>query len=107
MTVSSSREDIMDHVIAIITANSGKRDRYSEFKAQRAGGARRERCIEYGATVDTDARPFATVGPIPRRHRRSGRAVDHLRPWCFGTHEAYGARTKDLVATAPSTFANA
>ena len=45
----------MIHVIAIITANPGKRDEVlKNFKANVPAVHAEKGCIEYGATVDTD-----------------------------------------------------
>src|SRR5262249_57218027 len=60
----SQREEIMIHVIAIITAKPGKRDEIlKNFRANAPTVHAEKGCIEYGATVDTDGGPFTKFGP--------------------------------------------
>ena len=70
------RENIMIHVIAVITAKPGKRDEIlGHFRANVPAVQAEKGCIEYGATVDADgwARSRPSSVPTPSSWSRNGR----------------------------------
>ena len=90
------------HVIAIITAKSGKRAEVLElFQANVPAVHAEDGCIEYGATVDTEG-----VGPFQTQFGEDTFVVvekwetlDHLKAHAAAPHmKAYGEKTKDLLA---------
>ena len=90
------------HVIAIITAKSGKRAEVLElFQANVPAVHAEDGCIEYGATVDTEG-----VGPFQTQFGEDTFVVvekwetlDALKAHAAAPHmKAYGEKTKDLLA---------
>src|SRR3979411_2746984 len=90
----------MIHVIAIITAKSGKRDEIlKNFKANVPAVHAEKGCIEYGATVDTDGGPFAKFGADTFVVVEKWESMDHLKAHAASPHmQAYAAKTRDLLA---------
>lgn len=90
----------MIHVIAIITAQPGKRSEILQhFKGNVPAVHAEKGCIEYGATIDTDGGPFAKFGPDTFVVIEKWESMDHLKAHGASDHmKAYGAKTKELVA---------
>ena len=92
----------MIHVVAVITANLGMRDKILEaFKANTVAVHAEEGCIEYGAVIDAEG-----VGPFQTKFGADTFAViekweslDHLMAHATSDHmKSYAAKTKDLIA---------
>jgi quinol monooxygenase YgiN len=92
----------MIHVLAIITAKPGQRDKILEaFRANVPAVHAEEGCIEYGAAVDADGLgSFQTkFGPDTFVVVEKWASVDALKAHAAAPHmAAYAARTKDMVA---------
>jgi quinol monooxygenase YgiN len=92
----------MIHVLAIITAKPGQRDKILEaFRANVPAVHAEEGCIEYGAAVDADGLgSFQTkVGPDTFVVVEKWASVDALKAHAAAPHmAAYAAKTKDMVA---------
>ena len=93
----------MIHVIAIITAKPNKRDAILEaFRANMPAVHAEAGCIEYGPAVDAEGvggfqTPF---GPDTFLVIEKWESLDHLKAHAASPHmAAYGARTKDLIAS--------
>ena len=89
------------HVIAVITAKSGKRGEIlAAFNANVPAVHAEDGCIEYGATIDAEG-----VGPFQTPYGEDTMVVvekwaslDHLMAHAASDHmKAYGAKTKDLI----------
>jgi|SRR5216683_6941378 quinol monooxygenase YgiN len=93
----------MIHVLAIITANPGQRDRVLEtFRANVAAVRAEEGCIEYGAAVDTeDFGGFQTkFGPDTFVVIEKWASAAALKAHAAAPHmAAYGAKTKPMIAS--------
>ena len=93
----------MIHVIAVVTAKSGKREEVLKHFSANVPAVRAEKgCIEYGAAVDADpALPVQTkYGPDTFVVVEKWESMDALRAHAAAPHmAAYGAKTKDLLAT--------
>jgi quinol monooxygenase YgiN len=93
----------MIHVIAIITAIAGQRDRILEAVRDNTNAVRAEAgCIEYGAAVDAaNAAPawgFFGADTLLIIEKWESRAA--LKAHAASAHmAAYGARVKDLIAS--------
>ncbi len=88
------------HVIAIITAQPGKRDEVlGHFKANVPAVLAEDGCIEYGATVDCADAGFATpFGGDSFVVVEKWASIDALKAHAASPHmKAYGAKTKDLL----------
>ena len=92
----------MVHVIAVITAQPGKRaEVLRHFNANVPAVKAEDGCIEYGATVDADG-----VGGFQTRFGddtfvviEKWESLDHLKAHAVSDHmKAYAAKTKDLLA---------
>jgi len=93
----------MIHVIAIVTAQPGKRDAVlKEFRGNVADVKAEPGCIEYGAAVDAD--------PGPAFQKKCGadtfiviekwESMEALKAHAAAPHmAAYGARVKNLLAS--------
>lgn len=93
----------MIHVIAIITAQAGKRDIVlKEFRANVPNVKAEQGCIEYGAAVDAD--------PGPAFQKKFGsdtfvvvekwESMEALKAHAAAPHmKAYGDKVKDLLAS--------
>ena len=90
----------MIHVIAIITANPGKRDEVlKNFKANVPAVHAEKGCIEYGATVDVENMGTAAYGPDTFVVIEKWESADHLKAHAVAPHmKEYSARNKDLLA---------
>jgi quinol monooxygenase YgiN len=92
----------MIHVIAVITAKPGQRDKLlSEFRANVPAVRAETGCIEYGAAVDTDVfganqKMFGDDAFVVIEKWESPEA---LKAHAAAPHmKAYSAKTKDMVA---------
>ena len=93
----------MIHVLAIITAKAGLRDRILEAFQANVPAVRAENgCIEYGAAIDTDG-----VGSLQTRFGEDTfvviekwESLDALKAHAAAPHmAAYASRTKDMIAS--------
>jgi quinol monooxygenase YgiN len=93
----------MIQVLAIITAQPGKREEILEaFKANRAAVLAEAGCIEYGAVVDAANLPpgWATFGPDTFVVVEKWESMDALKAHAKAPHMlAYGAKVKDITAS--------
>ncbi len=93
----------MIHVVAVITAKPGNRDKILEaFRANMPAVHAEAGCIEYGPTVDSDGvGGFQTkFGPEVFLVLEKWESLDHLKAHAGSPHMAnYGAKTKDLIAS--------
>ena len=93
----------MIHVIAVITAKPGMRESILPVFEANVPAVRAEAgCIEYGAAIDAeDALPFQTrYGPDTFVVVEKWESMDALKAHAAAPHmAAYGARTKEMVAT--------
>jgi quinol monooxygenase YgiN len=93
----------MLHVIAIITAKPGQRDRILEAIRANLPAVRAEKgCIEYGPAIDAAGiGPFQTLaGPDTIFVIEKWADADALRAHAAAPHmAAYAAKVKDLVAS--------
>lgn len=91
----------MLHVVAIVTANPGKRDAVlDQFRAIVPKVLAEAGCIEYGPVVDAGVPGLAEFGPdvfvvIEKWESAEALAVHSKAPHML----AYGAATADLVAS--------
>ncbi len=90
------------HVVAVITARPGMRDRILDaFQANVPSVRAEDGCIEYTATVDADG-----VGPLQTRFGdetfvavEKWASLDALKAHAVAPHmKAYAAKTKDMIA---------
>jgi quinol monooxygenase YgiN len=90
----------MIHVVAIITAKPGQRDAVlAAFNANVPTVRAEKGCIEYGAAVDTGTSP-AKFGADTFVVIEKWESPEALRAHAASPHmAAYGAKTKDLLAT--------
>ena len=91
------------HVLAVITAKSGKRDEIlTAFRANVPTVQAEDGCIEYGATIDTEGvgglqTPFGDDTFVVVEKWESLAA---LKAHAAAPHmAAYGAKTKDMIAS--------
>jgi len=93
----------MIHVIAVITAKSGKRDEVlKHFRANVPAVRAENGCIEYGAALDAEpALPIQTkYGPDTFVVVEKWESMDALKAHAAAPHmKEYGAKTKDLLAS--------
>ena len=93
----------MIHVVAIITAKPGQRGAILEaFKANMPAVHAEDGCIEYGPATDADGvGSFQTkFGPDTFLVIEKWESLDHLKAHAGSPHmAAYGAKTKDLIAS--------
>ena len=93
----------MIHVIAVITAKSGKRHEVlKHFRANVPAVRAENGCIEYGAAVDAEpALPIQTkYGPDTIVVVEKWESMDALKAHAAAPHmKEYGAKTKDLLAS--------
>ncbi len=91
------------HVLAIITAKSGMRDRVLEaFRANVPAVHAEAGCIEYGATIDAEG-----VGGLQTKFGddtfvvvEKWQSLDALKAYAAAPHmAAYAAKTKDMLAS--------
>ena len=91
------------HVLAVITAKSGKRDEIlTAFRANVPTVHAEDGCIEYGATIDAEGvgalqTPFGDDTFVVVEKWAS---LDALKAHAAAPHmAAYGAKTKDMIAS--------
>ncbi len=93
----------MIHVIAVITAQPGKRDSILEaFRANVPAVRAEEGCIEYGATIDAaNALPFQTpYGDDTFVVVEKWSSMETLKAHSTAPHmAAYAAKTRPMIAT--------
>jgi quinol monooxygenase YgiN len=93
----------MIHVIAVVTAKPGKREEVLQHFRANVPAVRAEKgCIEYGAAIDADpALPVQTkYGPDAFVVVEKWESMDALSAHAVAPHmKAYGAKTKDLLAS--------
>lgn len=93
----------MVHVLAIITAKPGMREKVLEaFRANVPAVLAEDGCIEYGAAIDTQQAPaFQTaMGPDTFVVIEKWASVEALKAHAAAPHmQAYGARTRDMLAS--------
>jgi quinol monooxygenase YgiN len=93
----------MIHVIAIITARPGQRERILEaFRANLPAVRAEDGCIEYGPTIDAEGVGGfqAKLGPDTFVVIEKWRDADALKAHAAAPHMAsYAARVKDLIAS--------
>lgn len=93
----------MIHVLAIITAKPGKLETILEaFRANMPAVHAEAGCIEYGPAVDAEGvGSFQTkFGADTFLVLEKWESVDHLKAHAGSPHmAAYGAKTKDLIAS--------
>lgn len=93
----------MVHVIAIITAKAGQRERILEaIRANLAAVRAEEGCIEYGPAIDLpDAGPIQTkAGDDVIFVIEKWASMDALRAHAAAPHmAAYAAKVKELIAS--------
>jgi quinol monooxygenase YgiN len=90
----------MIHVVAIITAKPGQRAAVLEAFNANVPAVRAEKgCIEYGAAVDTGTSP-AKFGEDTFVVIEKWESPEALRAHAASPHmAAYGAKTKDMLAS--------
>jgi quinol monooxygenase YgiN len=93
----------MVHVLAVITANPGKREEVLRHFRANVPAVRAEKgCIEYGAAVDAEA-----ALPVQTRYGadtfvvvEKWESMDALKAHAAAPHmAAYGAKTRELLAS--------
>ena len=93
----------MIHVIAIITAHPGQRDKVlSAFQANTAAVRAEDGCIEYGATIDAEGMPPSrgTFGPDTFVVVEKWESLAALQAHAAAPHmAAYGAKVKEWTAS--------
>lgn len=93
----------MIHVIAIITAKPGLREKILEaFRANMPAVHAEQGCIEYGPATDADGvGPFQTkFGPDTFVVIEKWETLDTLKAHAASPHmAAYGAKTRDMIAS--------
>jgi quinol monooxygenase YgiN len=93
----------MIHVVAVITAKPGQREKLLEaFRANVPAVRAEDGCIEYGAAVDADGLgSFQTkFGPDTFVVVEKWASVDALKAHADAPHmAAYAAKTKDMLAS--------
>ena len=93
----------MVHVIAVITAKAGQREKILQaFRANVPNVHAEQGCIEYGAAVDADlALPFQTKwGPETFVVIEKWDTLEALNAHAAAPHmKDYGAKTKELIAS--------
>ena len=92
----------MIRVVAVITANPGRREELlAAFRATSPMCGRKRGCIEYAGHIDAaEAGPFQTkFGPDALVVLESWESPEALRDHVVAPHmKSYAQRTKDLVA---------
>ena len=93
----------MIHVIAVITAKSGKREEVLKHFRANVPAVRAEKgCIEYGAAIDADTgmQVQTKYGPDTFVVIEKWDSVDALKAHAAAPHmKEYGAKTKELLAS--------
>lgn len=93
----------MIHVIAVITARPGMRDKILEHFRANVPAVRAEKgCIEYGAAVDADPAPSLQTkyGADTFVVVEKWESMDALKAHAAAPHmAAYAAKVKDMIAS--------
>ena len=93
----------MIHVLAIITAKSGMRDKILEaFHANMPAVHAEKGCVEYGPAVDAEGAGAmqAKFGPDTFVVIEKWESLDALRAHAASPHmAAYAAKTRDMIAS--------
>jgi quinol monooxygenase YgiN len=93
----------MIHVLAVITAKPGQREKILEaFRANVPAVRAEDGCIEYGAAVDADGLGSLQTkcGPDTFVVVEKWASVDALKAHAAAPHmAAYAAKTRDMVAS--------
>ncbi len=91
----------MIHVVAVITAKPGQREKMLEAARDNLAAVRAENgCIEYGPVVDADFGGFQTpLGPDGFMVIEKWENAEALKAHAAAPHmAAYAAKVKDLIA---------
>ena len=92
----------MVHVIALITAKPGMRDKILEHFRANVPAVRAEKgCIEYAPAVDADPAPSlqTKLGPDTFMVVEKWESMDALKAHAAAPHmAAYAAKVKDMIA---------
>jgi len=92
----------MIHVVAVITAKPGQRDRILDaFRANRPAVLAEQGCIEYNATVDAEGMPVSpgTFGADTFVVIEKWETLAHLQAHAVAPHmKAHSEKTKELTA---------
>lgn len=91
----------MIHVVAVITAKPGQREKILEAARDNLAAVRAENgCIEYGPVVDAEFGAFQTpLGPDTFMVIEKWQDAEALKAHAAAPHMAtYGAKVKDLIA---------
>jgi len=93
----------MIHVVAVITAKPGMREKILQaFRANVPAVRAEQGCIEYGAAIDADpALPIQTKwGPESFLVIEKWESMDALKAHAGAPHmAAYGAKTREFIAS--------
>jgi len=93
----------MIHVVAVITAKPGMREKILQAFRANVPAVRAEKgCIEYGAAIDADpALPIQTKwGPDSFLVIEKWESMDTLKSHAAAPHmAAYGAKTREFIAS--------
>jgi len=93
----------MIHVVAVITAKPGMREKILQAFRANVPAVRAEKgCIEYGAAIDADpALPIQTKwGPDGFLVIEKWESMDALKSHAAAPHmAAYGAKTREFIAS--------
>ena len=92
----------MIHVVAVITAKPGQREKILEAARENLAPVRAEKgCIEYGPVVDAEFGSFQTpLGPDTFMVIEKWENTDALKAHAAAPHmAAYGKKVKDLIAS--------
>lgn len=93
----------MIHVVAVITAKPGMREKILEaFRANMPAVHAEVGCIEYGPVIDAEG-----IGGFQTKYGsdtflvlEKWESLDHLKAHAASPHmQAYGAKTKDMIAS--------
>ncbi len=91
----------MIHVVAVITAKPGQREKILEAARDNLAAVRAEKgCIEYGPVVDAEFGAFQTpLGPDTFMVIEKWQDADALKAHAAAPHmAAFGAKVKDMIA---------
>jgi quinol monooxygenase YgiN len=90
----------MIHVVAIITAKSGRREEVlAHFRANMPAVRAEAGCIEYGPAIDAEGGPGAKYGADTFVVIEKWESLDALRAHAASPHmQAYAAKTRELLA---------
>ena len=93
----------MIHIVAIITAKPGMREKILEtFRANMPAVHAEKGCIEYGPAIDTEGAGGmqSKFGPDTFVVLEKWESLEALRAHAASPHmAAYAARTRDMIAT--------